>query len=194
MENRLHLLKRSFVCIALAATATTAPAFAGGGGSLPANESYIDVTAQVGANCTVTVIAQPPTYQVTPGQPLGEESGTLGLNCTNGTPYIVELGPGQYGSDGAAPTRYMCDSECGASNAPAYGIAYQIFQDTAETAPWGDTVGSNTVGGTGRGMAAADTIDVPFYVDSPSGQTVSNEVEAETGNYYSDQVLVTVSY
>lgn len=88
----------------------------------------------------------------------------------------------------------MCDSNCNASSAPSYGIAYQIFQDAGESAPWGDSVGANTVGGTGRGMAASDRIDVPFYVDSPPGESVSNEVEAGTAGYYSDQVLVTVSY
>jgi spore coat protein U-like protein len=194
MENALHRFKRIFTVIALLAIATAAPAFAGSGGSLSANEGYIDVTAQVAANCTLAVIAQPPTYQVIPGQPLGEESGTLGVNCTNGTPYIIELGSGEYGADGAAPTRYMCNSTCAPSTAPSNGIEYQIFQDAAETAPWGDSVGGNTIGGTGRGMAASDTIDVPFYVDSPPGQTVSNEVEAGTADYYSDQVLVTVSY
>jgi len=187
MKNALRLT-------AFALLATTAPALAGAGGALPANETYIDVSAQVGANCAVSVVAQPATYQVTPGQGLGEETGTLAVNCTNETPYVIELGPGQYGQDGATPSRYLCDSGCSASNATSYGIAYQIFQDSAETAPWGDSLGANTVSGTGRGMGAGDRIDVPFYVDSPPGQTVSNEVVAGSANYYSDQVLVTVSY
>jgi spore coat protein U-like protein len=194
MENALRPLKRFLGGIVMAAVVTVAPAYAGGGGSLPANETYIDINAQVTANCTVSVIAQPATFQVTPGQALGEESGTLGVNCTNETPYVIELGPGQYGADGSAPVRYMCNSDCGISNAAANGIAYQIFQDSAESAPWGDSVGSNTVGGTGRGMAAGDTIDVPFYVDSPPGQTVSNEIVGGSASFYSDQVLVTVSY
>lgn len=194
MEKTRRLLIRLIGGIALAATATAAPALAGGGGGLPPNETYIDVNAQVIADCTISVIAQPATYQVTPGQPLGEESGTLGVNCTNETPYVISLGAGQYGQDGSPPTRYLCDSNCNASSAPSYGIAYQIFQDAAESAPWGDSVGTNTVGGTGRGMAASDRINVPYYVDSPPGQSVSNEVEGATAGYYSDQVLVTISY
>ncbi len=194
MEHTALRLKRLLGGIALATVATASPAFAGGGGSLSANQTYIDVSAQVTASCTVAVVAQPATFQVVPGQALGEETGTLGVNCTSDTPYVIELGPGSYGMDGAAPARYMCNANCNGTNAPADGIAYQIFQDSAESAPWGDTVGTNTVGGTGRGMGSADAIDVPFYVDSPSGQTVSNEVAAGSASYYSDQVLVTVSY
>jgi spore coat protein U-like protein len=188
------MFKRTLSVIALAAIATMAPAIAGGGGSLPQNENYIDATAQVISSCSVAVPDQPATWQVTPGMPLGEESGTLAVNCTKNTPYIIELGPGSYGEDGATPTRYMCNSDCDSSNASSNGIAYQIFQDSAETAPWGDSVGTNTIGGTGRGMAAGDTIDVPFYLDSPPGQSVSNEIEGGSAGYYSDQVLVTVSY
>jgi len=195
MEHALLRFKRLLGAIALASTATATPALAGGGGgSLPANEAFIDVSAQVIANCTVTVTAQPPTFQVTPGQPLGEESGNLNVNCTNDTPYVIELGPGAYGTDGVAPARYMCNSDCNASDAAADGIAYQIFQDSAESTPWGDTVGENTIGGTGRGMGAGDVIGVPFYVDSPPGRIVGNEIQAGTAYYYSDQVLVTVSF
>ncbi|HUY41434.1 MAG TPA: spore coat U domain-containing protein [Candidatus Dormibacteraeota bacterium] len=194
MEHTALQLKRLLGGIALATFATAAPALAGGGGSLPANETYINVSAQVTASCAVTVVAQPATFQVVPGQALGQETGSLGVNCTNATPYAIELGPGAYGVDGATPTRYMCNSNCNGTNAPADGIAYQIFQDSAETAPWGDAVGTNTVGGTGRGMGSADAINVPFYVDSPPGQSISNEVVAGSASYYSDQVLVTVSY
>ncbi|MGH7737834.1 MAG: Csu type fimbrial protein [Candidatus Tyrphobacter sp.] len=194
MKNARIRLKRILGGIALTALTSAAPALAGGGGALPTNEAFIDVNAQVIASCTVSVIAQPATYQVTPGHALGQETGTLGVNCTNNTPYVIELGAGQYGQDGAPPARYLCDSGCGGATAAAVGIAYQIFQDAAETAPWGDTVGTNTLGGSGRGMAPGDTIDVPFYVDSPPNQTVSNEVLAGSGGFYSDQVLVTVSF
>jgi spore coat protein U-like protein len=193
MEHTRQNLKRILGGILLAAIAT-APALAGGGGALLPNQAYIDVTAQVSANCTVSVIAQPPTYQVTAGQSLGEETGTLGVNCTKDTPYVIELGPGAYGTDGTPPVRYMCNSNCDPLNAAAAGIAYQIFEDSAESAPWGDSAGVNTVGGTGLGMSASDTISIPFYVDSPPGQSVSNEIQAGAANYYSDQVLVTVSY
>jgi spore coat protein U domain-containing protein, fimbrial subunit CupE1/2/3/6 len=194
MKNTMRLSKRFLCGVALAAAATIAPAAAGGGGSLQGNAAYVDVSAQIIANCTVSVIEQPPTYQVVPGQALGQENGRLGVNCTDDTPYVIELGPGSYGSDAAAPSRYMCNANCDSSSAAANGIAYQIFQDAGETAPWGDTIGTNTIGGTGRGMAPNDTIEVPFYLDSPPGESVSNEVAAGEASYYSDQVLVTVSY
>lgn len=194
MENAVSRFERFLGITTLALILTAAPALAGGSSQTQANQAFIDVTAQVIANCTVSVTAQPPTFQVIPGEPLGEESGLLNVNCTNQTPYIIELGPGAYGSDGAVPQRFMCNSDCNASNAAGNGIAYQIFQDSAESSPWGDTAGQNTVAGTGRGMGAGDAIQVPFYLDSPPGQVVANEVQAGTAYYYSDQVLVTVSY
>ena len=194
MENALPRFERFLGVTTLALLTTASPAFAGGSAQTLANQAFVDVSAQVIANCTVSVTAQPPTFQVIPGQPLGEESGLLNVNCTNDTPYSIELGPGSYGLDGTVPQRYMCNSDCNASNASGDGIAYQIFQDSAESTAWGDTAGQNTVNGTGRGMGAGDAIQVPFYVDSPPGQSVGNEVQAGTAYYYSDQVLVTVAY
>ncbi len=46
MKNAATRLKRFLGAVALAATAT-ATARAGGSGSLPANETYVNVTAQV---------------------------------------------------------------------------------------------------------------------------------------------------
>lgn len=65
MEKTMRSFTRLLGGIALAAAATAAtaaPAIAGGGGGLPANETYVNVSAQVIADCTVSVLAQPATY------------------------------------------------------------------------------------------------------------------------------------
>jgi spore coat protein U-like protein len=73
------------------------------------------------------------------------QSGSVSVTCTNTTPYNVGLDKGA-GTGASVSNRLMT----GPSSAT---VAYGLYQDTAHTANWGNTVGTDTVAGTGNGSA-----------------------------------------
>ena len=62
-------------------------------------------------------------------------------------------------------------------------ITYGLYRDTSRTLPWGDTSGTNTLGGTGSGI----TQSLPVYARIPPQNT-------PTPGTYSDTIVVTVTY
>lgn len=99
---------------------------------------------------------------------------TLGVQCSRTTPYNVGLGAGQ-NSSGNINARRMVQG--------ANSVGYQLYRDAARTLVWGNTVGTNTVGGTGSGNTQSLTVYgiVPMQATPPAGT-------------YSDTVVVTVTY
>lgn len=65
----------------------------------------------------------------------------------------------------------------------ANSIAYQLYQNATRSTVWGNTVGTNTVAGTGNGNVQLLTVygSVPAQATPPAGT-------------YSDTVTVTVTY
>lgn len=102
-------------------------------------------------------------------------TGSIGVQCTNTTPYNIGLNAGA--GSGATVSARKLSSGAGAT------ITYEIYRDSARTQIWGDTVGSNTAAGTGNG--AVQTITV--YGRVP----VQNTPAAGS---YTDTVTVTVTY
>src|SRR5262249_37946646 len=102
-----------------------------------------------------------------------DQTGTVSVTCTSGTTYNVGLGDGQ---QNAGPSgRAMA---LGANR-----VGYGLYRDGARSQVWGDTVGTNTVGGTGNGAAQNITVyaRVVPQVTPPAGT-------------YSDVVVVTITY
>lgn len=99
---------------------------------------------------------------------------TLGVQCSNGTPYNVGLDAGQ-NSGGSITARKMVLG--------ANGISYQLYQNAARSTVWGTTIGTNTVAGTGTGNTQSLTVygSVPAQTTPPAGT-------------YNDTVTVTVTY
>jgi spore coat protein U-like protein len=62
-------------------------------------------------------------------------------------------------------------------------LGYSLFSDSARTVNWGQTVGTDTVTGTGNGTAQALTV----YGDVPAGQYLAP-------GSYSDTITATVTY
>jgi spore coat protein U-like protein len=62
-------------------------------------------------------------------------------------------------------------------------VTYGIYQDAAHTLPWGSTVGTNTISGTGTGV-------VQNYTSY--GQVPVQTTPAPTT--YTDSIIVTVTY
>jgi spore coat protein U-like protein len=102
-------------------------------------------------------------------------TGTVSVSCTNATPYNIGLGVGA-GTGATITNRKMTSG--------ANTLTYQVFRNTTRTLNWGQTVGTDTVAGTGNGVAQAITA----YGRIPSGQTT-----AAVG-VYTDTVVITITY
>jgi spore coat protein U-like protein len=105
-----------------------------------------------------------------------DAANTISVTCTSGATYSVSLSGGDTGA--TDPTqRQMSDA------ANTEFITYGIYRDNARSQPWGSTIGTDTVAGTGTGSAQAITAygRVPAQT-TPSAQT------------YTDTIIVTVSY
>jgi spore coat protein U-like protein len=103
-----------------------------------------------------------------------DETSTITVTCTKGKAYSVGLNAG-LGSGATLASRIMSSG----SDALTYGL----YQDSNRTLNWGNTVGNDTVSGTGSGS----TQNIPVY-----GRIPANQI-APAGTY-SDTVTVTVYF
>ncbi len=103
-----------------------------------------------------------------------DATATFTVQCTNTTPYNVGLNGGTT-SGGTTTTRLMANG--------ANTVAYKMFSDSAHTTNWGNTVGTDTVAGTGSGAQQTLTI----YGRVPAQTTPAPAT-------YNDTVTVTVTY
>jgi spore coat protein U-like protein len=101
-------------------------------------------------------------------------TSTVSAQCTKGTPYNVGLNAGNT-AGGTTTTRRMANG--------ATTISYKMFSDSAHSTNWGNTVGTDTVGGTGTGNSQPLTV----YGQIP----VQTSVAPGT---YNDTVTATVTY
>ena len=102
-------------------------------------------------------------------------TSTIGVQCTNTTPYNIGLNAGN--GAGATVTARRLTSGAGAT------VTYQLFRDAARTLNWGNTAGTDTLAGTGNGAVQSLTV----YGSVPPQSTPA------AGNY-TDTVQVTVTY
>ena len=133
-------------------------------------------TANIAASGTVTTVCSMDTTAmpfaevnltgVTDGQ------STVNVTCTNGGTYNVGLDGGQ---NAVAAQRNL---KSGVNT-----LAYGLFSDPTHGTAWGNTIGTDTIAGTGNGAQQALTV----YGEIATGQTLT------TGTY-TDTVLVTVTY
>jgi len=138
----------------------------------------MSVSATVANTCVVT--ASPLAFGTVTGLLSGSTvtaTTTLAVTCTNGTAYNVGLGPGQ-GSSATVSARKM--TLTGGTKT----LTYSVYQDSSHSQVWGNTVGTDTVSGTGTGLA--QTLNV-------YGQIASGQSTVAVGSY-TDTVNVTVTY
>lgn len=144
----------------------TNPAWAG------SQTSTFNVTTTVNANCLIS------TNTLDFGNYSGTQidaSTTLGINCTNGTPYTVALNAGT-GSGASFANRIL--------TAGSSTMIYNLYTDTARTTIWGDgTSATQLINNTGSGTNQTFTV----YGRLPGTQTPTNGT-------YTDTITVTVSY
>jgi spore coat protein U-like protein len=146
----------------------------GGGARASTTTSSFVVTATVLSACIVT--ASPLAFANYDPTASAATTGTttLVVTCTNGAPYNIGLNPG--GGTGATV----------ASRKMTYGgnlLSYGLYQDSGYSTVWGQTVGTDTVTGTGTGLPVTQTV----YGQIPAQQTVPHGA-------YTDTITVTVTY
>lgn len=115
------------------------------------NTSNFDVSVKIVANCVISAT------NLDFGQTQGVLNSAVNVNtniavtCSNTTPYNVGLNPGS-GTGSAGTTRYM--SGTGGNTAT---VQFNLFQ-TAGATLWGNTQGTDTLGGVGNGTAQTLTV------------------------------------
>lgn len=99
---------------------------------------------------------------------------TLTPTCTNGTPYNIGLDGGLSGA--TDPTQRKM------TNGTAF-VLYGLYRNSARSLPFGNTIGTNTLTGTGSGLAQSVTVYgriAPQATPSPGT--------------YNDTIVVTLTY
>jgi spore coat protein U-like protein len=103
-----------------------------------------------------------------------DATGSISVTCTNAAPYTVALDGGLSGATNPAQRKL---SQAAAT------ITYGLYQDSGRATPWGDSVGVNTMAGTGSGLPQTFTV----YGRVPTQNTPAP-------GSYSDTVVLTISY
>ena len=106
-----------------------------------------------------------------------DSTSTISLVCTNGATYVVAL---DQGLNAASGQRFMSNG----ATTPVK-IPYGIFTDSARSAAWGSTSGTNTVAGT---AGASGAVVLTAYGRIPSSAT------SVGAGAYIDTVTVTVTF
>jgi spore coat protein U-like protein len=106
---------------------------------------------------------------------LVKSTSTVSVNCTNSTPYNVGLNAGQ--ATGATVTNRSMTG-------PAKALLhYQLFSNSGYTTNWGNTVGTDTLAGSGNGAVQPLTV----YGQIPA-------VQLAAPGSYTDTIIVSVTY
>lgn len=99
-----------------------------------------------------------------------DQSATLSVTCSNTTPYSVGLDAGSV-SGSTVATRLL--------GSGAATVQFQLYSDSSRTTVWGNTLGTNTVSGTGTGSSQSLTVygEVPPQA-TPAANTYTSTVTA----------------
>jgi spore coat protein U-like protein len=132
-----------------------------------------NVTLTVTASCTVSATDLPFGSTGTIAADI-DNTSSVTVMCTNTTPYNVGLDAGT-GSGATVAVRKM--------TAGGATVNYSLYQNAARTTVWGNTIGTDTVTGTGSGSAQVVTVygRVPAQTTPAPGS-------------YTDIITTTVTY
>jgi spore coat protein U-like protein len=134
----------------------------------------IAVSASVLSSCGVTALPLAfGTYSPTQSTNTTAQT-TVVVTCTNGTPYNVGLNAGI--GTGATVASHKLTSGSNLLN-------YTLYQDSGYSTVWGNTIGTNTVSGTGSGLT--QTINVYGSITA---------LQAVPAGSYADTVTVSLTY
>jgi spore coat protein U-like protein len=135
------------------------------------------VSASVNAACQVSATNLAfGVYNQTAGANT-DATSTVTVNCTTGIPYNVGLSAGS-GTGATVANRVMEDENNNLLN-------YTLYRDSSRVQVWGETIGTNTVSGTGNGAGQTLTAYGRIFADQSD--------TAPTGSY-DDTVTATITY
>jgi spore coat protein U-like protein len=104
------------------------------------------VSLTLQANCTIS--ANPLSFGTNGVLTTAlNQQTTVAVDCTNTTPYNVGLDGGTV-SGSTVTNRLLAGTASGNTTTT---VGFQLYQDSGHTTVWGNTQGTNTVGGTGTG-------------------------------------------
>ncbi|RYE81743.1 MAG: SCPU domain-containing protein [Oxalobacteraceae bacterium] len=143
-----------------AAIIAIAPGLAGTAFAKTQTASF-DVSMKIVADCTISATGI--DFGQTQGVLTSAVSGSSAITvaCTNTTPYSVGLNAGT-GAGSNGTTRYM-----NGTGANANTVKFNLYQQQGAT-PWGNTQGTDTLGGTGTGAAQTLTVHGEIPVQATS--------------------------
>jgi spore coat protein U-like protein len=152
-------------CVLLAAAAFASPALAA------TATTTMTVSATVQATCSAS--ATPLAFGTYAGVQ-NDAASSLSVSCTSTTPYTISLNAGT-GTGATVATRKMTSG--------ANTLDYTLYSNSGRTTVWGQTVGTDTVAGTGNGSAQS----ISVYGRIAGGQL---PVPAT----YADTITATITY
>lgn len=152
------------------------PASCTTGGSAGAPSQFpFTVDGSVPNTCTLTPKPVPDlAFGNVPGLITANVDRTtaIGLVCTGRTPWQIGLNNGLNASGAVRRMR----------NAGGQFVSYELYRDSPRSLRWGNTLGSDTLAGTGSGTAQSLTVYGRVAPQTPNVGT------------YSDTIVVTVTY
>jgi spore coat protein U-like protein len=162
-------------------TAAAMLAFGAASAQAATTTGTLTVTAAVASVCSVgNATLAFGTYN--PGGGNLNQSTTIGVRCTKGTPFTVALNGGGSGNVAAR--------QMSSTGTPAEKLAYQLYSDSGRTTVWGNTAGA-LQSGTGAGMGVPQTVNFTVYGQVPDN--AANQAAAGLADY-TDSVTITVTY
>ncbi|HVC12933.1 MAG TPA: spore coat U domain-containing protein [Burkholderiales bacterium] len=141
------------------------------------------VSANVPKNCTLGTVNALAFGAYNPGAGAVNATTNIVVNCTKNTAFNIGLDAGTT-VGGSTTTRLMTD---GATDT----LQYTLWQDSGHATNWGNTVGTDTLAGTGSGMGGGNAITETVYGQIPDNPTNQAAVPAAS---YTDSITVTVTY
>lgn len=151
-----------------------APASCQGTGTLVNTSASFTAQASVTALCSInaaTLDFGTPAGVLTTAVP---STSSISVQCANGINYNVGLDGGLNSGNNISARKMVLGGN---------SVAYQLYRDSSRTLVWGNTVGTDTVAGTGNGGIQNLTVygQVPAQPTPPAGT-------------YNDTVVVSVTY
>jgi len=159
---------RTLLKITAGVCAAAGIASAASAGSANAN---LGISASIAATCTIS------TSAVAFGAYAGTQvdaTGTVTANCITGTAWTIGLGTGT-GTGATTSNRKMTSG--------ANTLGYALYSDSGRTTNWGNSIGTDTVAGTGTGASQNQTV----YGRIPAGAVPA-------AGSYADTVVATINF
>ncbi|PCE32021.1 Csu type fimbrial protein [Burkholderia ubonensis] len=139
--------------------------------------AQFNVTLTIQANCSVS--ANPLAFGTSGVLTSAiNQQTTLSITCSNSTPYNVGLDAGGV-SGSTVSARLMAGTASGNTSTT---LGFQLYQDSGHTTIWGNTQGTDTVGGTGNG--SAQTVNVYGQVQTQTTPKPDTYQAAVTATVY----------